>query len=237
MPARGWRAAVAASAANVAVAVLAIGIGWIASLRSSSTRYAVSEPVHRVDLNLASGSAVIVGTQSSNLEVRRTYDYAFGHGARERRSLSGGVLRISSQCPRIVVGSCSAAYELAVPETIAVNVRTTDGSVRFTGFRGTVSVTTGSGNVDVEAYCGFDLAAVTGSGNVRITAACSPAHLEVRTRSGDATALVPPGGRYRISAISGAAPPHVSGVVRDPHAPFSIDMHSGSGTLTIGTGL
>jgi hypothetical protein len=236
MPARGWQAAVGASATIVVVAGLATGIDWLTSLHSKSSRYVVSGAVQRVELTLSSGNAVIDGTQSSTVEVRRTDDYAFGHSAREHRSLSGGILRISSRCPRIVVGSCSASYALAVPETVAVSVRTANGDVRLTGFRGTASVSTGAGNVDVEAYCGFDLAAETGSGNVRVAAACSPAHLEVRTRSGNATALVPPG-RYRISAISGAGLPHVNGVVRDANAPFTIDMHSGSGSLTIGAGL
>jgi hypothetical protein len=236
MPVRGWQALVGASAVVVVVAGLALGIDWLTSLHSKTTRYVVSAPLRRVVLDVASGNAVIVGTQSSTLEVRRTDRYAFGHPARERRSVSGGVLRISSRCPKIVVGSCSVSYELAVPETVTVSVHATEGSVRFTGFRGTASVRTGAGNVDVEAYCGFDFAATTGSGNVRIAAACSPAHLEVFTRSGNATALVP-AGRYRVSAGSGKGQPRVSGVVRDAAAPFTIDMHSGTGKLTIGAGL
>jgi hypothetical protein len=119
---------------------------------------------------------------------------------------------------------------------VAVRVRTTDGDVRITGFRGAAAVQTGTGNVDVEAYCGFELAARTGSGDVRIAAACSPQHLVVTTSRGNATALVPPG-RYRISASSGAGEPHVSGVIGDPRAPFTIEMHSRRGSVWIGGGL
>jgi DUF4097 and DUF4098 domain-containing protein YvlB len=177
-----------------------------------------------------------MGTDASTLLVRRTDHYSFGHAAREQRSLRHGVLRISSACPKIVIGSCSASYELAVPETVAVVVHTNDGDVRLDGFRGAANVRTGSGNVNVEAYCGFDLAAVTGSGNVHISAACSPRDLEVHTSSGNATASVPPG-RYRISVASGAGQPHVSGLVGDASAPFTINMHSGSGDVRLGGGL
>ena len=236
MPARSWQAAVGASAAIVTVLVLSMGIGWIATLHSRTTSYKVSAPLSRVELTMSSGHAVIVGTQSSTVQVLRTDEYSFGHVAHEQRSMTGGVLRITSRCPKIVLGSCSASYELAVPETVAISVQTTEGNVRLTGFRGTAAVKTGLGNVDVEAYCGFDLAAKTGSGNVRVAAACSPQHLEVQSHSGDATALVPPG-RYRISASSGAGEPRVSGVVSDPSAPFTIDMHSGRGSVTIGGGL
>ncbi len=236
MAARGWHAAVAVSAAVVTLVVLATGAAWLATLRSNTTRYVISAPLTRVELSLASGDALIVGTQSTTLEVRRTDQYAFGHAAREQRSLAGGVLRISSRCPKIVVGSCSASYELAVPETVTVEVHTTSGNVRLTGFRGTAVVQTRAGDVNVDAYCGFDLAAITGSGDVRIAAACSPAHLSVRTRSGDAVALVPPG-RYRINAASGSGPAHVNGVTNDRHAPFTIDMRSRRGSITIGGGL
>jgi hypothetical protein len=236
MAARGWHAAVAVSAAVVTLVVVATGAGWLATLQSKTTRYTISTPLTRVELSLSSGDALIVGTQSTTLVVRHTDRYAFGHAAREQRSLSAGVLRISSRCPKVVVGSCSASYELAVPETVTVDVRTTGGNVRLTGFRGTAAVQTREGNVNVDAYCGFDLAVSTGSGNVRIAAACSPANLKVRTSGGDAVALVPPG-RYRIHTASGSGPPHVNGVISDPRAPFTIDMRSRSGSVTIGGGL
>jgi hypothetical protein len=229
--------AVAASAAIVLLVASATGIAWLVTLHSRVTTYSAPAPLSRVELDMSSGHAVIVGTQSSTLLIRRTDGYAFGHAAIEQRSLTDGVLRIYSHCPKIVLGSCSASYELAVPETVAVSVRTTDGDVRLDGFRGTAELRTGEGNVNVAAYCGFDLSARTGSGDVRIAAACSPEHLAVLTGSGDVLAQVPQGARYRITATSGSARAHVSGVVNDPSAPFTMDMHSGSGSVVIGGGL
>jgi hypothetical protein len=224
------------SAATVTLVVLATGVGWLATLHSATSQYAISAPLTHVELSVSSGDALIVGTQSTNLKVRRTDRFSFGHAAREQRSLADGVLRISSHCPKVVLGSCSASYQLAVPETVTVDVQTTAGSIRLTGFRGTAVVQTRAGNVNVDAYCGFDLAAITESGDVRIAAACSPAHLRVRTSSGDAVALVPPG-RYRISTASGSSPPRVNGVISDQRAPFTIDMRSRTGSVTIGGGL
>jgi DUF4097 and DUF4098 domain-containing protein YvlB len=233
---RGWNAVVLVSGAIVLVVALALGIGWLASARSSSARYAISAPLRRVDLQLASGQAVIVGTSASTVQVRRTDHFAFGHSAREQRSIRRGVLRISSRCPRIVVGSCSASYELSVPETVSVKVTTTAGHVRLDGFRGPATLQTGSGSVDVEAYCGFKLAALTGSGDMHVATACAPQQLDLRSRSGDVAALVPPG-RYRLSAVSGSGRERVSGVVRDSRAPFSIEVRSGSGSAEVEGGL
>jgi Putative adhesin len=231
---RGWSALVAASAAIFIAVALLVGFGWLASRSSHVTTYSLAGPVRHVSLKLSSGDAVIVSSGSSAVEVRRTDRDAFGHHARERRSYRAGTLSVASACPRILLGSCSASYEVAVPETASVDVRTTSGSVRLEGFRGSASVRTGSGRVDAEAYCGFDFSAVSGSGDLHVAAACAPQRLQLHTGSGDAVALVPPG-RYRIEA-SGARH-QVSGVTRDPTAPFSLDLQSARGGVTIGGGL
>jgi hypothetical protein len=232
--ARAWNAAVAVSAGIVIVAALLVGVGWLTSLHTRTATSSYSGAIDQINLRLSSGDAVIVGSSSSSVEVRRTDESSFGHSAREHRTYADGVLQIESACPRIVVGSCSASYELAVPETAAVDVQTTGGNVRLEGFRGGATVRTGSGNVDAEAYCGFDLAASSQSGQLRVGAACAPEHLQLRTTTGDAVALVPPG-RYRI-ATSGARQ-RVTGVTPDPAAPFTLDVHSKTGNITIGSGL
>jgi hypothetical protein len=187
-------------------------------------------------LQLSSGQASIVGSSSSSLQVRRVDDYTFGHVAQEQRSLTSGVLHISSRCPKIVLGSCSASYELEVPQSVAVNVQTTAGDVRMTGFSGDAALATHSGNVDVEAYCGFNLSARSGFGNLHVATACAPQRLDLVTSSGDAVALVPPG-HYRIGASSGSGRQRVTGVTRDPRALFSIDVHSSSGAVSVEGGL
>jgi hypothetical protein len=226
--------AVALSAGIVIVVALLVGVGWLASLHSRVAMYSFSGRLTQVNLHVSSGDVVIVGSSSSTVEVRRTDHYSFGHPAGEHRSYASGLLGITSGCPRIVVGSCSASYELAVPETVFVTVQTTDGSVRLDGFQGDAAVQTGSGNVDAEAYCGFHLSASSGSGNLHVAAACAPEHLQLRTGSGDAVALVPPG-RYRINA-SGARR-QVTGVIPDRSAPFTIDLGSKSGGVTVQGGL
>jgi hypothetical protein len=232
----GWNAAVAGSTAIVVALALALGIGWLASLQSHTVTYSVRGPLTKVNLTVASGDAVIVGSSSSTLQVKRTDDYAFGRSAREHRSLVRGVLSIVSGCPKIVVGSCSQSYELEVPQAVAVQVRTGDGDVRMTGFSGDASISTHAGNVDVEAYCGFRLAARSGLGSLHAATACAPQHLDLATGGGNAVALVPPG-RYRVGATSGIGHEQVTGVTRDERAPFTIDVHSGSGSVQVEGGL
>lgn len=233
---RGWHAVVVASAVVISAAVLATGVGWLASAQSRTVSYSVTRTLTGVDLQLSSGAAEIVGSSSPALQVRHTDSYAFGHSARERRWVTGGVLHIVSGCPRIVLGSCSASYELAVPEGVAVTVRTGSGSVRMDGYNGDARIGTGSGDVDIAAYCGFHLSATSESGSLHVTAACPTQRLRLQTQSGDAVALVPPG-HYRVGAISGARRETVTGVKDDPNAPFTIDVSSATGAVTVEGGL
>ena len=232
----GWNAAVGVSTAIVVALALALGIGWMASHQSHTATYSVGGPLTKVNLTVSSGDAVIVGSSSSTLQVKRTDEYAFGRSASERRSLTRGVLTIVSRCPKIVVGSCSESYELEVPQSVAVRVRTDGGSVRMTGFSGDTSISTHAGDVDVEAYCGFSLSARSGRGSLHAATACAPQRLDLATGSGNAVALVPPG-HYRVGASSGIGHEQVAGVVRDEHAPFTIDVHSGSGSVQVEGGL
>jgi hypothetical protein len=230
----GWSAAVALSAAIFVLVAAALGAGWLTSLTSHTTVYTYAGPVKRVSIQLSSGDATIVGSPSPAVQVRRTDRYAFGHRAAERRTYGSGQLAVWAACPRVVVGSCSASYEVAVPETATVEVHTTSGDVRLEGFRGTATVRTGSGSVDAEAYCGFGISAASGSGDLHVAAACAPQYLQLHTGSGDVSAQVPPG-RYRIRAAGAGR--RVTGVTSDPNAPFSLDLHSGSGAVTVGGGL
>lgn len=232
----GWNAAVAGSAAIVALVILVTGIGWLATLHSSTTNYSVATAVSEVDLQVSSGQVVVGGSSSTALQVQRTDSYSFGHSARERRWVSDGVLHISSQCPKIVLGSCSASYQLMVPEAVAVRVQTEGGNVQMTGLDANAAVGTRSGDVDVEAFCGFHLSARSQSGNLHVSSACAPESLSLRTGSGDAVALVPPGS-YRLATRSGVGTPHVTGLVNDPTAPFTIEADSAGGSVTVEGGL
>ena len=86
-----------------------------------------------------------------------------------------------------------------------VNVRTTSGRVQVAGLNGSARISTGSGGIAVDGFCGFRLIATSVSGDVRGGADCSPDRVELRSTGGDVHAIVPPG-RYRVDAHSDAGP-------------------------------
>jgi DUF4097 and DUF4098 domain-containing protein YvlB len=131
-----------------------------------------------------------------------------------------------------VLDVCSAHYRIAVPDNVRVTVRTTSGDVRFRSYRGSAQVDTISGDITVAGFCGFALRARTSSGDVSAGASCALERLELRSRTGDVRAVVPPG-RYQLDADSDGGESRVRGVTAAEDAPFQIQALSSAGDVTV----
>jgi hypothetical protein len=227
-----WTSLVVACAATLIAAALGLAIWWAVTKETRIASYRVTGTLTRVEIDVRSGDAEVIDAPGNAVEVRRTDSFAFDRRAHERRGINGGVLRIASRCPRVAVGSCSSSYRVAVPENVPVVIRSTDGSVRLSAFRGSADVQTGSGDVTVDGFCGFALSVKTAEGNARATATCSPQSLSLRSSSGDLEATVPAGG-YRVEADSNTGGAEVAGLQRNPSAPYEVQALSDSGNVTV----
>jgi Toastrack DUF4097 len=223
---------VVASAAALLLVAVGLAVWWAATKETRIASYRVTGALTRIEVNVHSGNVEITDAGGSAVEVKRTDRFAFDRPSREQRSVHDGALRLSSRCPRLVVGSCSSDYRIAVPENVPVVIRSSDGDVRIAAFRGSADVQTGSGDVFVDGFCGFALSVKTGSGSARATATCSPQTLNLRSSTGDVEATVPAGG-YRVEADSASGTTDVSGVQRNQGAPYEIQALSDEGDVTV----
>ena len=228
----GWLVTVCASL--VIASGLTLVIWWLVTDETSVASYAVRGSVNGILLDLGAADAEIVGGgDRPAVEVRRTDEFAFGRRAQSRRTAAGGELTISSRCPRsAVLHVCKARYRVTVPDNVRVTVRTTSGDVRFTGYRGSASVDTGSGDVTVAGFCGFALRARAQSGDVNAGASCALERLELRSRTGDVRAVVP-AGRYQVDAETDDGDRTVRGVTVAEDAPFQIQVLSSAGDVAV----
>lgn len=230
-----WGWLVGASAVVVLGSALALAVWWGLTSERRVATYGVQGAVNSVFLDLGAADADIVGGGSRpGVEVRRTDEFAFGRQAIARRDAAGGVLRIRSRCPEAVLSDCRTAYRLTVPDNVPVAVRTSSGDVRFTGYQGSAQIDTGSGDIAVTAYCGFLLRARADGGNVSAGASCTTDRMELRSRTGDVRAIVPPG-RYRVDADSDTGESEVRGLTPADEAPFVIQALSSSGDVSVET--
>jgi hypothetical protein len=228
-----WGAVVAVSALLVVGAAVALLVATVASSRERAVRFAVSGSLSGVSLDVGDADVEIAGGgRRAVLEVQRTDRFAFGHDAVVRRSVAMGELRLRSRCPKAVPHTCSSRFRLVVPDNVPVDVRTSGGTVRLRGYRGSARVTTRGGDIDVSGFCGFSLQARAETGDIDTSAACAPQQLLLRSTEGSVTAAVPPG-RYQVEAESTNGAERVSGVAAVDDAPFSIQALSSSGDVVV----
>jgi Putative adhesin len=231
-----WSLLVAVSAAVVVGVTLAITVWWAVSSQRRVTSYAVRGPLEAIELDLGDADAEIVGARDEPVvQVRRTDRYAFGQPAVSRRDVADGVLRLRSRCASAILGTCSATYRLTVPNNVPVTVRTGSGDVQLAGFRGSARIETQTGDIAASSFCGFVLHARADRGDVSATAACAPERLELRSRTGDIQAVVPPGS-YRIDAGSDDGSRTLRGLLPVDDAPFEILALSGAGDVRVEAG-
>jgi hypothetical protein len=236
MPGRARRASpwwwlVLISSVLLVVTVGAMAVWGIASRETQVATYRVLGTVSAIELDVGTADVEIVGGAPA-VEVRRTAEFAFGRPPEQSRSLDGDVLQISSRCPDTVVGTCRAAYRIAVRDNVQVTVITTSGRVRVSALNGSARLQTGSGPIAVDGFCGFQLVATSASGDVRGAAACSPDRMELRSTGGDVHAIVP-AGRYRVDASSSRGSTEVRDLTETDDAPFAVQAISGTGDVLV----
>lgn len=230
-----WAWLVTVSACVIGGFAALLGLWWATSSEKRVDNYSVHGSLSGISLDLAEADANIVGGgQRPAVAVRDTEDFAFGHPPVVTRELDAGVLTISLRCPRSVLGDCDGSLRLIVPDNVPLTVRTSSGDVNFDRYRGSAEVDTSTGDIDVAGYCGFALRARANSGDVRAAATCAPERLELRSRSGDVQAIVPPG-RYRLDADTDEGQRRVRGITAAEDAPFMIQALSSAGNVEVGT--
>jgi hypothetical protein len=227
-----WWVLVAASALVLAGVAVLMGVWWAASTTTREGHYRVVGTLSALELDLGAAPVEITGGAGGTVDVRRTEHYAFGQPPRVTRGVQGSALRITSRCPQTILGGCDVSFRIAVPDNVLVNVRTSSGDVRIASLNGSARVTTGSGSVSIDGFCGFTLVATSSSGDVHGGAECSPDRIELRSGSGDVSAVVP-AGRYRVDAHSDRVPARVRNLTVADDAAFTVQALSGSGDVSV----
>jgi hypothetical protein len=234
--ASSWGWLVTVSAFALLTAGLVMVVWWAATDEERTATYNVRGSVTGITLDIGGANLRIVGGGSQpTVQVSHTDRYAFGHPAEAERIVKGGMLELRSRCPAALLGSCSSTYRLRVPDNVPVRVKTTSGSVTSSGYRGSATVDTRSGDVNFDAWCGFNLQVQADVGDVRAAAACAPQRLQLRSRTGSVQALVPPG-RYRVDAESDEGKRSVRGLSTGDDAPFQVQALSTTGDVRVASG-
>jgi hypothetical protein len=215
-PRRGNRHRSRASTAVIVVlVVLAVAASALLSSRPLASD-AMTELVPAADLReveiSANGGVWLTASTDDRVRIDVTRTWTFRAPA-ATRSVTGGVLSLNGNCPEFRVGPCSVAYGVAVPEDVAVAVRSL-----------------GAG-IEASDLTTRELRAASSGGDIVATFANRPDRVTVESSGGDIQ-LVVPAGRYRVEAQSSGGGVQVD-VVQDPDAANLLIAKSSGGDIQI----
>jgi hypothetical protein len=221
------------SAIVVVGALVALVASDLATRREELITYPVGGAIAGLSFDVGDARIEVVGGGTSGeVNVQRRERSAFGHVPETTRAVAGGTFMVKTRCPTELLDSCNVSYRLVVPDNLPIDVRTDGGEVSFRGFRGSATVVTGSGDVDIADFCGFSLDVRAESGDILTNWACPPQRMSLRAGSGTVHAIVP-SGPYQVDAESTSGRNVVRGVTATTEAPFSIQALSTSGDVIV----
>ncbi|NEB82008.1 DUF4097 domain-containing protein [Streptomyces sp. SID14478] len=163
----------------------------------------------------------------------------------------GGRLTLRLHCSG-VIADCAARHRVEVPRGIAVVVRNGDGSVRASGLKQGLDISTQDGSVHVDDVSGplrlngqdgslrasgVDARRVTvrsEDGSVHVALRSVPDRVEARSSDGSLTLTVPDSAKYKVSTHTQDGGVDVS-VPRDSHSAHQISARSQDGKVTLRT--
>ncbi len=180
---------------------------------------ACGAPVHEEHLELAStadsltvevgsGDVKVVGADVATVKVVATLQGDSNHlGSR----IEGKHVTLFGECKD---SPCAVDISATVPSPLLLELHT------------------GSGDISAKDITGAEVSAQTGSGDVKLRTKMPVERLSVKTGSGDVHVDVPHG-TYKLDLDTGSGNEHVDGVAHDPAAVATIELHTGSGDVTL----
>lgn len=187
-------------------------------------RYRGDEPrdaTYRID-----GTGLVLDTDCGR-QCSVSYEVTLPEGVAVRGENGSGNLELSRVgAVEVRAGSGDIAISMAKG---AVTAETGSGDITVADVTGAVAVRAGSGNVTGRGL-GAGVTADTGSGEI-ILALGAPGSVRASAGSGS-VALSVPAGRYHVQADAESGSRNVS-VTDDPGAPLLLDLHTGSGDITV----
>ncbi|HEU5000030.1 MAG TPA: DUF4097 family beta strand repeat-containing protein [Lapillicoccus sp.] len=214
----------AAGALVVAGAGTALAVNGVPRAEQRSL---LTHAITALDVETQSGDVTVrAGARTDTVEVIRRFrgdeDTQVGG-----ETWQGNTLKITPDCTTV----CDVDYEIRVPSTVAVTVRTGSGDVELSGRLGEVSLGTVSGDVDANVST-TTLSSETGSGDMDFHLGSAPDRLTAQSVSGDIDLRVPAGDTYAVTSNTTSGDVDVD-VPRQSDATHLIDVRTASGDISV----
>jgi hypothetical protein len=157
--------------------------------------YTISSPVSALQVNEATGSITVTGSQRSTISVTERVTF---HGSTPTmvRNLTGKTVTLQEgECSGEPL--CVVTYEIQVPRGLAVDVQS-EGNIRLSSLAGSVAALAGTGTITADGLSSREAGFTDLSGNIDATFTAPPTMVHASGSGGDVTVRVPGTVSYRV---------------------------------------
>ncbi|MBG6139067.1 DUF4097 family beta strand repeat-containing protein [Longispora fulva] len=225
---------------NVAVGVIALlSVGALAACglddlteNREENAYEVTDAVTKLDIQAQAG-AVTVRAGTGPIKVKEILRYN-GSKPKATHVVADGTLRlVDGGCSGI--RNCGVEYEVTVPATLGVTVKTSAGAVDASGLSGEVSLETNAGSVEALTMGTKKLRIRSDAGRIRAEFTVVPDDVDVQTSAGSVAVVVPSGSTYAVDAKTSAGSRDIT-VQTDPASGHKIRAETSAGKIEVRNG-
>ncbi|RLU94717.1 hypothetical protein CTZ27_18580 [Streptomyces griseocarneus] len=219
--------------AAAAAAVLTVGCSVVDGPAKKDERsYTVEGTVSVVDADTSGGNITIVPVDGGSGPVRVTEKYEYsGQKPEPEHSLKDGRFRLKRDDCGGNARKCTVSYELTVPRTTAVDLRTSGGDITVRGTSGEIAAHTSGGSIDVEDSTAKKVTVRTSGGDVKASFGAAPDQVDGQTSGGDVKITVPRES-YAVDASTKGGNREVT-VPTDDRAPRHITARTKGGDVRV----
>jgi hypothetical protein len=224
-----------AVAAMACVAVWAItGCGALGQVgaglhASPSSTYSVTGRITTVVINGGSGSITVKGTSHGAIQVSQRPSYSKKPPV-TTRAVSGSTLTLGYTCPTELV--CGVAYNVQVPQGVAVHAVTREGSITLTAVTGSVIAQTLAGSISATSLGSPSATLKSSAGRINASFTAAPNSVQASTTAGSISLAVPDTVSYKVNEHTYIGKNTVT-VHQATTSTRTITAHSDLGSITI----
>jgi len=210
---RRWSRTLAIVGGAAAFVALSLVLVDLVTNDSSSTSAQFDQQIDRLDLDVANGDVVIIGTDDPGVTIEATV-----HGGIQTphhdESVHDGVLDIDADCSLGPISpTCSIDYLVRIPTGVDIVARGSGTDYDLRDVTGDVDIALEGGDADMQF-------------------ADTPRLVHARTDGGDIDITVPAHASHRVVASADGGSTHID-IATDPDSAYVIDAHANGGDITI----
>jgi hypothetical protein len=167
------------------------------------------------------------GASPGTVELTRRIRWAWGSPPTAHETWQGSTLAVGDDC----AGTCNIAYEIRVPNGVAVTAHTGSGDISLRGTLGAVSLEAGSGDLEAD-LAPTSLTTRTGSGDIDLRLRSPATQISANSGSGDVDIRLPGDTTYAVDSQSGSGDVEVN-VPQLGTSENHVQVRTGSGDITL----